>query len=119
MKRSLKILKLIYAVMPFLFYIIPPGTCSFLLLQSCKPFSFLFSLQHNPKVETVIENGSALPETKTIPTENGNLFDTQDKDVVMEGLSSVDLYDQWVAPPVSGPRPKARYEVFVCLCFKI
>lgn len=60
-----------------------------------------------------MENGSALLETKTIPTENGNVLETEDKDVVIEGLSSVGVYDQWVAPPVSGPRPKARYEVFV------
>ncbi|KAK2976003.1 hypothetical protein RJ640_024764 [Escallonia rubra] len=62
------------------------------------------------KVELVRENGNSSPETKTIPTENGNLSETQDKDVVMEGLSSVGVYDQWVAPPISGPRPKPRYE---------
>ncbi|KVI11105.1 Kelch-type beta propeller [Cynara cardunculus var. scolymus] len=52
----------------------------------------------------------ALPETKTIPSENGNSGETQDKDVMVEGLGSVGVYDQWVAPPVSGPRPKPRYE---------
>ena len=52
-----------------------------------------------------------MPETKIIPAENGNVLEAQDKDVVMVGLGSVGLYDQWVAPPVSGPRPKARYEV--------
>ncbi|KAK3023477.1 hypothetical protein RJ639_044857 [Escallonia herrerae] len=67
-------------------------------------------MNHSSKVELVRENGNSSPETKTIPTENGNLSETQDKDVVTEGLSSVGVYDQWVAPPISGPRPKPRYE---------
>ncbi|KAK1401719.1 ACB domain-containing protein [Heracleum sosnowskyi] len=67
-------------------------------------------MNSNSKVESVIENGNALPETKIIPAENGNVLEAQDKDVVMVGLGSVGLYDQWVAPLVSGPRPKARYE---------
>ncbi|KAM7478205.1 hypothetical protein LguiA_026418 [Lonicera macranthoides] len=66
-------------------------------------------VNHIPKVELVNENGNTVPETKTIPTENGNI--TEDKDVVVEtGIGSIEVYDQWVAPPVSGPRPKARYE---------
>ncbi|KAF5945971.1 hypothetical protein HYC85_016199 [Camellia sinensis] len=67
-------------------------------------------INHYPKVEAVTENGNTFPETKTIPTENGSLLETQDKDVVLEGLGSVNVYDQWIAPPVSGPCPKARYE---------
>lgn len=67
-------------------------------------------MNSNSKIESVIENGNALPETKNIPAANGNVPEAQDKDVVMVGLGSVGLYDQWVAPPVSGPRPKARYE---------
>lgn len=51
------------------------------------------------------------PEKKIFSTENGSLMETQDKDVVSEGLGSVVVYDQWIAPPVSGQRPKARYEV--------
>jgi len=31
----------------------------------------------------------------------------------LEGFSSVGVYDQWIAPPVSGQSPKARYEVLV------
>lgn len=69
--------------------------------------------QHHPKVETVTENENSFPETKTIPAENGYLSETQDKDVVSEGLGVVSVYDQWVAPPVSGTRPKGRYEVLV------
>nr|GMD48126.1 acyl-CoA-binding domain-containing protein 4 [Ipomoea batatas] len=38
------------------------------------------------------------------------MSETQDKDVVSEGSSAVSVYDQWVAPLVSGPRPKPRYE---------
>ncbi|GKU97722.1 hypothetical protein SLEP1_g10827 [Rubroshorea leprosula] len=67
-------------------------------------------MNHNSRVETIIENGNALPETKTISTENGSMMDTQDKDVVSEGLGSVVFYDQWIAPPISGQLPKARYE---------
>jgi len=67
----------------------------------------------------VVENGNSFPETKTISTENGSLTETQDKDIVVEGLGSVAMYDQWIAPPISGQRPKARYEVllFIYLFF--
>ncbi|KAL2254133.1 acyl-CoA-binding domain-containing protein 4 [Sesamum indicum] len=67
-------------------------------------------MNHNPEVVAVSENGNILPETKSVPIENGNLSETQDKDVVSEGLGVVNVYDQWVSPPVSGTRPKARYE---------
>ncbi|KAH9755180.1 Acyl-CoA-binding domain-containing protein 4 [Citrus sinensis] len=71
---------------------------------------FVKILEHDSKTEAVKENGNSFPETKTISTENGNLMETQDKDVVSEGLGSVVVYDQWIAPPISGQRPKARYE---------
>ncbi|KAJ0976212.1 hypothetical protein J5N97_018177 [Dioscorea zingiberensis] len=32
------------------------------------------------------------------------------KNIVMEGLGSIGIYDQWVEPIVSGSRPKRRYE---------
>lgn len=67
-------------------------------------------MNHNSKVELSTKNEVGLPETKTIPTENGNAVETQDKDIMVEGFGSVSVYDQWVAPPVSGPRPKPRYE---------
>lgn len=67
-------------------------------------------MNHNSKFENVVENGNDLPETKTISTENGSLDETQDKDVISEGLGLVDVYDQWIAPPISGQAPKARYE---------
>lgn len=67
-------------------------------------------MNHDSKTEAVKENGNSFPETKTISTENGNMMETQDKDVVSEGLGSVVVYDQWIAPPISGQRPKARYE---------
>ncbi|XP_055816720.1 acyl-CoA-binding domain-containing protein 4 [Solanum dulcamara] len=60
--------------------------------------------------EPVTENGNVLPEIKTIPAENGNMSEPQDKDVVSEGFGAVGVYDQWVSPPISGPRPKSRYE---------
>ncbi|KAJ0734561.1 putative acyl-CoA-binding protein, ACBP [Helianthus annuus] len=64
-------------------------------------------MNHNLKVELATKNEITLPEMKTIPTENGN---SVDKDVMVEGVGSVSVYDQWVAPPISGPRPKPRYE---------
>ncbi|KAJ4969081.1 hypothetical protein NE237_015782 [Protea cynaroides] len=64
---------------------------------------------NNPKSEPVTQNGISFPEPKTIFTENGSM-ETQDKDVVLEGLGSVGIYDQWVQPSISGQPPKARYE---------
>jgi hypothetical protein len=65
----------------------------------------------------VVENGNSFPETKTNSAENGSLIETQDKDVVLEGLDSVAVYDQWIAAPISGQHPKARYEVLTCLFY--
>lgn len=73
-------------------------------------YVFFWLLQQNSRVGPV-ENGNSYPETKTISTENGSIQEAQDKDVVSEGFGSVGVYDQWIAPPISGQRPKARYEV--------
>ncbi|XP_010674725.2 acyl-CoA-binding domain-containing protein 4 isoform X1 [Beta vulgaris subsp. vulgaris] len=67
-------------------------------------------MNQNPKSEVVVENGHAFPETKAVSAENGVSMESQDKDVVSEGLGSISVYDQWVAPPVSGLQPKPRYE---------
>lgn len=67
----------------------------------------------------MVENGNSFPETKTISAENGSLIETQDKDVVLEGLDSVAVYDQWIPPPISGQRPKARYEVLAFLFYNM
>ncbi|KNA05308.1 hypothetical protein SOVF_191650 [Spinacia oleracea] len=67
-------------------------------------------MNHNSKSEEIVENGNAYPETKTVSSENGAVVESQDKDVVSEGLGSISVYDQWVEPPVSGQRPKPRYE---------
>ncbi|WOL15837.1 acyl-CoA-binding domain-containing protein 4 [Canna indica] len=68
---------------------------------------------HKPRLEpataSASQNGDSLPEMKTISTENGRLLETQDKDVITEGLGSVGICDQWVAPSVSGQRPRPRY----------
>lgn len=71
--------------------------------------------QHKTEAVAASDNGHAIVEAKTIPTENGTLSETQDKDVVSEGHGVVNVYDQWVSPPVSGTRPKARYEVLELL----
>ncbi|CAN1169901.1 Acyl-CoA-binding domain-containing protein 4 [Linum perenne] len=65
---------------------------------------------HNSKVNHVVENANALPETKTIATENGTHMETQDKDVVSEGFGSVVVYHQWTSPPVPVQHPKSRYK---------
>ncbi|KAE8678956.1 Acyl-CoA-binding domain-containing protein 5 [Hibiscus syriacus] len=66
---------------------------------------------HNSNVEPIIENGNSFIEITTITAENGGLMETQDKDVVPEGLGSVVVYDQWISPPITGQRPKGRYEL--------
>ncbi|XP_072975141.1 acyl-CoA-binding domain-containing protein 6 [Typha angustifolia] len=69
---------------------------------------------HKPKLESAAEsaspNGIPFLEPKTISAENGSVLETQDKDVIMEGLGSIGIYDQWTAPPVTGQPPKPRYE---------
>ncbi|XP_057550880.1 acyl-CoA-binding domain-containing protein 4-like isoform X1 [Amaranthus tricolor] len=67
-------------------------------------------MNHNSKIEDVVANGNDFPQTKTVSSENGRVVESQDKDVVSEGSGSISVYDQWVAPPVSGQRPKPRYE---------
>ncbi|KAE8710547.1 Acyl-CoA binding protein 4 isoform 3 [Hibiscus syriacus] len=61
-------------------------------------------MNHNSIVGPIIENGNSIAETTTITAENGGLMETQDKDVVSEGLGSVVVYDQWISPPITGQR---------------
>nr|KAJ0184559.1 hypothetical protein LSAT_V11C900459320 [Lactuca sativa] len=61
-------------------------------------------MNHDPKADLSIKNEMSLPETKSIPTGNGNSVETHDKDIMVEGFRSV------IAPNVSGTRPKPRYE---------
>nr|KJB45986.1 hypothetical protein B456_007G342000 [Gossypium raimondii] len=49
-------------------------------------------------------------QMNTITAENGSLVQTQDKDVISEGLGSVVIYDTWISPPITGQNPKARYQ---------
>ncbi|KAJ0980678.1 hypothetical protein J5N97_008933 [Dioscorea zingiberensis] len=69
---------------------------------------------HKPESESAAvlatTNSNSLLEPKTISPENGVMVETQDKGIIMEGLGSVGVYDQWVAPAISGTRPKPRYE---------
>ncbi|XP_010103362.2 acyl-CoA-binding domain-containing protein 4, partial [Morus notabilis] len=67
-------------------------------------------MNHNSKPEPVVENGSSYPETKTFSAENGNPDESLEKDAISEGLDTIAVYDQWILPPISGQRPKARYE---------
>lgn len=38
-------------------------------------------------------------------------METQDKDVILEGLSTVSSLDEWTPLAISGHSPKPRYEV--------
>ncbi|PWZ21908.1 Acyl-CoA-binding domain-containing protein 4 [Zea mays] len=53
-------------------------------------------------------NGTSIPEPNI--SENGSSVEAQDKDVILEGLSTVSSHDQWTPLSVSGLRPKPRYE---------
>ncbi|KAH9328495.1 hypothetical protein KI387_000603, partial [Taxus chinensis] len=63
-----------------------------------------------PAQELDLQLDNSISVSKETATENGSIIETHDKDVVVEGLGSIGVYDQWVAPSVSGRRPKARYE---------
>ncbi|KAK8542372.1 hypothetical protein V6N12_014970 [Hibiscus sabdariffa] len=67
-------------------------------------------MNHNSNVEPTIESRNSFTETKTVSAESGRLEETKDKDVVSEGLGSIVVYDKWILPPISGRRPKARYQ---------
>ncbi|ONM11177.1 Acyl-CoA binding protein [Zea mays] len=68
---------------------------------------------HKPKDEPqsvpASTNGTSISEPKII-SENGSSVETQDKDVILEGLSTVISHDEWTPLSVSGLRPKPRYE---------
>lgn len=61
--------------------------------------------------ETSIPGEISFSEPKLISTVNGGPIETQDKDIIMEGLGAIGVYDKWVAPPISGQQPKPRYQV--------
>ncbi|KAK4768371.1 hypothetical protein SAY87_003512 [Trapa incisa] len=65
---------------------------------------------HNFKSEPFIENGERIAQEKIISSEIEIMDKTQDKDVISEGPSSIAIYNQWVAPPMQGACPRARYE---------
>jgi hypothetical protein len=75
-----------------------------------------FVLQQKPKEEPQIvpasTNGTSIPEPETI-SENVTSVEAEDKDVILEGLSTVSSHDEWTPLSVSGLRPKPRYEVSV------
>ncbi|KAA0033205.1 acyl-CoA-binding domain-containing protein 4 [Cucumis melo var. makuwa] len=50
-------------------------------------------INNGPKIEPIIENGNLIPETKNISTENGSPPESQEKDVLVEGLGSIVVYD--------------------------
>ncbi|KQK12274.1 acyl-CoA-binding domain-containing protein 6 [Brachypodium distachyon] len=66
--------------------------------------------KEEPNVLPASTNGTTpIPEPKTI-SENGSSVETQDKVVILEGLSTVSAHEEWTALSPSGQRPKPRYE---------
>lgn len=65
--------------------------------------------KEDPKVILASTNGTSVPEPKTI-SENGSSVETQDKVVILEGLSAVSVHEEWTPLSVNGQRPKPRYE---------
>uniref|UniRef100_A0A0D9ZFF6 ACB domain-containing protein n=1 Tax=Oryza glumipatula TaxID=40148 RepID=A0A0D9ZFF6_9ORYZ len=65
--------------------------------------------KEDPKVILASTNGTSIPEPKTI-SENGSSVETQDKVVILEGLSAVSVHEEWTPLSVNGQRPKPRYE---------
>ncbi|KAG8061682.1 hypothetical protein GUJ93_ZPchr0003g18501 [Zizania palustris] len=65
--------------------------------------------KEDPKVVPLSTNETSIPEPKTI-SENRSSVETQDKVVILEGLSSVSADEEWTPLTVSGHHPKPRYE---------
>uniref|UniRef100_A0A0E0D980 ACB domain-containing protein n=1 Tax=Oryza meridionalis TaxID=40149 RepID=A0A0E0D980_9ORYZ len=65
--------------------------------------------KEDPKVILASTNGTSIPEPKTI-SENGSSVETQDKVVILEGLSAVSVHEEWTPLSVNGQGPKPRYE---------
>ncbi|KAL6842059.1 hypothetical protein ACP4OV_028038 [Aristida adscensionis] len=61
-------------------------------------------------IEPAGPNGVASEESKVVVVENGKSVGIQDKEVSMEGLSSLSACDQWTPLSVSGHPPKPRYK---------
>ncbi|KAI4295171.1 hypothetical protein MLD38_040551 [Melastoma candidum] len=62
----------------------------------------------------LIESGIVSQEVnahiKAITSEIGVSSDARDKGIVAEGRDLVAAHDQWVKPPISGQKPRSRYE---------
>lgn len=69
----------------------------------------IFDLEMNKLKQNTDTQSENCPETKAI-AEHGCVLETQDKDVILEGVGSVGTYDQWVALSVTGEHPKPRYQ---------
>ncbi|CAA7398442.1 unnamed protein product [Spirodela intermedia] len=65
---------------------------------------------NKPNLDSASPDGNSHPEPISIIAESRNMLETQDKDVILEGLAAVSIYDQWIGPSVSGKYPKPRYK---------
>jgi hypothetical protein len=65
--------------------------------------------KEEPQIVPASTNGTSIPEPETI-SENVTSVEAEDKDVILEGLSTVSSHDEWTPLSVSGLRPKPRYE---------
>ncbi|CAL4927976.1 unnamed protein product [Urochloa decumbens] len=65
--------------------------------------------KEEPQIVPASTEGTSISEPKII-SENGSSVETQDKDVILEGLSTVSSHDEWTPLSISGHRPKPRNE---------
>ncbi|KAH9327561.1 hypothetical protein KI387_007739, partial [Taxus chinensis] len=63
----------------------------------------------SPSVVSAADQKKHFMTSNGVTPENGNV-ETKDRNMILEGLVSACIFDWWVAPPLSGRRPTARYE---------
>lgn len=72
--------------------------------------------EESPEVKSGFDEEIPLPiqsvQISTIETslENGNFGDTEDKDILVDGIAAVSIQNKWVSPQTSGRRPSPRYQ---------
>lgn len=70
----------------------------------------LQKLWGKPSKESDSHHDNSVSVPKDTAIDNGSFVEAQDKDVILEGLGSVAVYDQWGSLSITGRQPKARYE---------
>ncbi|XP_078445026.1 acyl-CoA-binding domain-containing protein 6-like isoform X2 [Wolffia australiana] len=65
---------------------------------------------HKANEGSLLLNASSKMEPAPTTLENRHTSETEDKDIILEGIAAVNIYDQWTGPSVSGWHPKPRYK---------